>query len=131
MKNLFIYLFTITLFCSCDIDYCSVYIIKNSTNKKLKLYLKNKVIELNKTYILQNEKCTLGGIPPLDISEYDSIYITDINNVVLITYKPNIFHDEDPNCKEKNIYNYSCWFNEEISNDNYENTFEIKNDDLE
>ena len=127
----FICLLIITIFCSCDPDYCGIYIVKNNTSKNLKLHLKNDTIELNKTYLLRNEKCSLGGISPLDLSEYDSIYVTDINNVILITYKPNTFHDEDLNCTEKNIYNYSCWFNKKVSKYNYENTFEITNEDLE
>jgi hypothetical protein len=96
----------------------------------LKIKLKNDFFELNNSYIIQNKKCDLGGIPPLDLSEYDSICVTDINNVILITYKP-ILHDEDPSCMEKNIYNYyACWSNKKVSKYDYENTYEITNEDL-
>jgi hypothetical protein len=130
MKNILL-IFVTLLLVSCDPTICDTYIVKNRTNKDLKIYLNNKshLMPINNSFTIQDTRCNLGGTALLLQSEYDSIYITDINNNVLKMYKPITNYELEVD--KKNIFNdRCCWITNELSKNAYEFIFEITDKDI-
>jgi len=126
MKKL-IFLFIIC--CSCDKEVCSEYLIKNSTSLDLNLtFVENqstKEININGQDVVNfvEYNCDTGGAPLLYLYSYDSIYVSDSNEILKV-WKPE--------SNNKNIYDVNNYWNiNESSKDNFIYTFIITSEDLE
>jgi len=125
MKRIIIYILFLTAIVACDPNDCVIYKINNLTNDNIILYLNDNSFKIDKrgSYILQDFNCSLGGIPPLGLQMYDSIYFKDISNNFIKIYQPNDL--------KKNICNYeNDWNINRISKNSYEYTFEITDEDI-
>lgn len=139
-KKVLIILFCFTLFTSCDPEVNTVFIIKNSTSKilKLKLYassFEEKTLIQGSSAEIINEEA-LGGIGFQAISRFDSIQLLNITDSLIYTWvKPNNRNGYLEKFEEKRMlihdfYHESDWLFEEKKTSQHSRFLIIDENDL-